>query len=115
MKTIKYINTFAVLLSFFLGLLGLILNDSAGNYIVLALYSTMLTGFIQVILGLIMFLRNTKNQLIIIYLVSVILFFLFWYFNVSIFNSDLLTYVLFIIPACSAIYLTIVIYKTKKL
>lgn len=114
MKPIKHINTFAILLPFILVLIGIIVNDSAGNYIGYALFSTMLTGFLQVILGLTLFFRRPNNKPIISYLSAVILFFLLWYLNANFIDSDVLTYCLFAVPPILAIYLSIIIYKSDK-
>lgn len=115
MKIIKYINTFALSLPIILALIGIIINDSAGNYIGYALFSTMLTGFLQVILGLILFFRRPNHKSIIIYLTAVILFFLLWYLNANFIASDALTYCLFIVPPVLALYLSLIIYKKEKL
>lgn len=115
MKTIKYINTFAISLPILLGLLGIIINDSAGNYIAYALYSTMLTGFLQVVLGLILLFNEPKNQHIIIYLIAVIVFFMLCYLNATLFDSNKLTYFLFAVPPTLAVYLSVLIYKKDKL
>ena len=113
MKTMKYLNTFAVVLPLILLVVGISINDSAGNYIAYALYSTIITGFIQVVLGIILFIKEPKNKNIVIYLLIVFIFFLLWYFNVKFIYSDYLTYFLFPIPFLLATYLSIIIY-TKK-
>lgn len=108
MKTIKYLNTFAVGLPFLILLTYPIYLDTSIFY---ALYSTMITGFIQVILGLVMLFREPKNKFIITYLITVLLFFLLWYLNMNVFNSDYMTFFLFSVPPILAIYLSIIIYK----
>jgi hypothetical protein len=114
MKTIKYLNTFALGLPLILFVVGIAVNDSAGNYIAYALYSTIITGFIQVVLGIILFIKETKNKNIVIYLLIVFIFFLLWYLNVKIIYSDYLTYFLFPIPLLLATYLSIIIYTKKQ-
>lgn len=111
MKVIKYLNTFAVGLPILIVLFGLI----DGNYIGTALVSTMLTGFVQIILGLLLLYYNPKNKNLQIYIATVILFFSLWYFNMNIFYSDFLTFFIYPIPLLLAIYLSIIIYKKQKL
>mgnify|MGYP003435383528 CR=1 FL=1 len=114
MKTIKYLNTFAFGLPLILLVFGIVINDTEGNYIAYALFSTIITGFIQVVLGIIFFIKEPKNKNIVIYLFIVFIFFLLWYFNVKFIYSDFLTYFLFPIPLLLAIYLSIIIYSTKQ-
>jgi hypothetical protein len=111
MKTLKYINTFAIGLPLILLSIGFIINDAAGNWIGSALFSTILTGLIQVLLGLFLLYKNPKNKHLRIYIVSVIVFFLLWFIDVKIFYSDILSYILFSIPLILAIYFSIIIYK----
>ncbi|RZK09175.1 MAG: hypothetical protein EOO46_13775 [Flavobacterium sp.] len=115
MKTITYINRFAISLPIILALIGIIINDSAGNYFGYALFSTMLTGFLQVMLGLTLLFRKPNNKPLIIYLSAVGLFFLLWYLNANFIDSDALTYCLFIVPPILALYLSLIIYKKEKL
>lgn len=111
MKIIKNLNTFAIGLPIILGLLGIAINDSAGNYIAYALYSTMITGLIQVILGLFLLYKEPKNRAIQLYIVATALFFFLWYLEVKLFHTDFLGYLLLPIPLLLAIYLSIIIYK----
>ncbi|MFY0483480.1 hypothetical protein ACI6PS_12825 [Flavobacterium sp. PLA-1-15] len=115
MKTIKYINTFAISLPIILALIGIIINDTTGNYFGYALFSTMLTGFLQVMLGLTLFFTNTNNKPITIYLSAVVLFFLLWYLNTNFIDYDVLNYCLFAAPPILAVYLSLIIYKKEKL
>jgi hypothetical protein len=115
MKALKVINTIAIGLPFLLLIIGLLINDSAGNYIAYALYSTMITGFIQVILGLILLIINPKNLYFIGYILIVVLFFSLWYFNMNIYYSDILSAILFPVPLLLAIYLSILIYKRQRI
>lgn len=112
MKTIKYINTFAISLPFLIAITYPIFEDSA---IVFGLYSTMITGFLQVILGIIMLFKNPKNKSFQFYIAAVLLFFSLWYFNANIYYSDSLSVCLFSIPPILAIYLSVLIYKKEKL
>lgn len=111
MKAIKYLNTFAVGLPILIGLFGLI-NE---NYIGTALVSTMLTGFIQVVLGLLLLYYNPKNNYLQLYMVTVILFFLLWYLNAEHIYSEYLTFFLIPMPLLLALYLSIIIYKKETL
>ncbi|WP_396162811.1 hypothetical protein [Flavobacterium sp.] len=115
MKILKFLNTIAIGLPIMLLLIGIGINDSAGNYISYALYTTMITGGIQLLLGLIILMKEPRNKYIIAYFLVVIAFFLLWYFNVKILYSDLLTFTLFPIPLLLAIYLSILIYKKEKI
>lgn len=111
MTTIKYINTIAIGIPLILTILSIIDN----GLIILAIYSTIITGVIQVLLGLIILIKEPRNKYIIIYFLVVIAFFSLWYFNVKIIYSDLLTFTLLPIPLILAIYLSILIYKKEKL
>jgi len=111
MKIIKYLNTFALGLPIIITFLGLI----DGNYYGTALVSTMLTGFIQVVLSLLLLSYNPSNKYLQIYIITVILFFTLWYLNANYFYSDILTFLLFPIPLLLAIYLSIIIYKKETL
>jgi hypothetical protein len=111
MKILKHINTFAIGLPITLLLIGLIINDPGQNFIGYALFSTMLTGLIQVLLGLFLLYKNSKNKYLIIYIIAVILFFLLWFINVRINYLDIITFILFPIPLIIAAYFSLIIYK----
>lgn len=111
MKILKYINTFAIGLPILLLILGIIINDAAGNWIGLALFSTILTGLTQVLLGLFLLIKNIKNKYLNIYIIAVILFFLLYYLNVNIFYSDIFYFFLYPIPLILATYFSLIIYK----
>lgn len=110
MKKLKILNTIAIGTPLFLAILSVVINDSAGNYMSYALFSTILTGLIQVILGVYLLFNDNKNIKLIIYLVTVFIFFMMWFLNSNCFSSDILTYILFPIPLVLAIYLSIIIY-----
>ena len=112
MKTIKYINTFAIILPF---LIALAYFKYGIDAIIVSLYSTMITGFIQIVLGIILFINNPRNKFILAYLIAVILFFALWYFNVSIYYANFMTNFLIPIPLILAIYLSVIIYRRKQL
>jgi len=111
MKAIKYLNTFAIGLPILIALLGFIDIDYIGT----ALVSTILTGFIQVVLSLLLLYYSPKNKYLQIYITTVILFFTLWCLNINIFHSDFLTFLLFPIPLLLAIYLSSIIYKKETL
>ena len=111
MKILKHINTFAIGLPITLLLIGIITNDSTGNWIGYALFSTALTGFIQVLLSLFLLIKNIKNRYLKTYLIAVILFFLLFNFNVKIFYSDIFYFFLYPIPLILATYFSFIIYK----
>lgn len=108
MGTIKYLNLFAITLPFLILAAYPVYEDIAVIY---ALYSTMITGAIQVLLGLILFIRQHGNKFIIGYLTAVALFFALWFINVNAFYSEYMTYLLLPIPLILAIYFTFLIYK----
>ena len=91
MKILKHINTFAIGLPIILLVIGLTINDPGQNFIGYALFSTMLTGLIQVLLGLFLIYKNSKNSLL-------------NYFNI-------ITFILFLIPLILAAYFSLIIYK----
>jgi hypothetical protein len=102
MKTIKILNTIAVGIPIILMLIGIIKQDSAGEFIGYALFSTMFTGFVQVVLGILLLIRFPNNRYYQIYIVSVISFFVLWFIVYSL---------LLWIPPCLAVYLSILIYS----
>lgn len=111
MKTVKTINTIAIGLPLSLLLISIIANEM----LFFAAYSTMITGAIQVLLGLFLFVKEPSNKLVIAYLLIVAAFFLLWYYNATIGYSDFLSTILFPIPLVLAVYLSIIVYKKEKL
>ena len=110
MKAIKYWNTFAIGLPITLGLLGFTLNTLwyfAGLAIIL-------TGLIQVIIGLKMLFDNPENKYLQIYAGSVGLFFITWVIDAGLDYLEILTYILVPIPFILMVYLTVIIYNYKK-
>jgi len=112
MKIIKNINTLAILLPLIILASYPIVKEDA---IYLSLYSAMFTGFLQVALGIILLIENPRNWYFINYILIVILFFGLWYFNMNLYHSDILTYILFPIPLLLTIYLSVLIYKRKEI
>lgn len=102
MKYLKIMNTVAIGIPLFLALLG-IFDD---GMLMLALVSTMATGFIQAIVGIILWFKEWRNSFIISYLVGVILFFT----GISLTNSD----GFWIMPPILCIYLSLLVYTQKN-
>lgn len=104
MKILKIMNTIAILLPIIIFGTYPILKDDALFW---SIYSTMLTGFLQVIIGLVIWIKDLKNTFIQLYLLGVILFFI----GVSTTNSG----IFWLMPPILCIYLSNIIYKRKKL
>lgn len=111
MKNIKYFNAFAVGLPFVIAITYPIFKEGA---LIFALLSTMLTGFIQVILALCLLYDEPNDKKLQGYIAATIGFFTLWYINVQIDYYDSLTIALFGIPAVLAFYLTYIIYQKAK-
>jgi uncharacterized membrane protein len=110
MKDIKYLNTFAIGLP----IMFLCLSIFNVEAIAMAAASLMLTGLIQVIIGFKMLFVNPENRNLRFYSVSVILFFVGWFINAQIDYNKFFNYVLFPIPIILAVYLSVIVYNTKK-
>ena len=110
MKALKNLNTFALLLPLGIGLLGVI-DESM---LLIACLSTMITGLIQVLIGLFFWFLQKKNTYILIYLVTVIFFFTTWYFNSTKIHNNTLDGFLFMTPPLLAVYLSVIIYSQKE-
>ncbi|WDF62985.1 hypothetical protein [Flavobacterium sp. KACC 22763] len=108
MKIIKKINTFAIALPFTIFLTAIIFGEGA---VMLALLSTMLTGFLQFSIGVKMLVENPKDQSLQIYMTGVAFFFGLWFINNLIGYNNTLTFTLFPMPIILAIYLSIIVYK----
>ena len=111
MRLIKNINTIAIMIPFIIAFFGLF--DEA--LLMLAIVSTMVTGLLQVVLGIILLIKNPKNWYFISYMLTVILFFALWYVNMNIYYSDTLSVILYPIPLLLTIYLSVLIYKRKEI
>lgn len=112
MKAIKQFNAFAVGLPFAIAITYPLFKEGA---LMLALLSTMLTGFIQVVLALCMLYDEPNDKKLQGYIVATIGFFTLWYINAQIIYYDPLTFTLFGIPAVLAFYLTYIIHQKAKL
>lgn len=111
MRNIKNFNAFAVGLPFAIAITYPIFREGA---LVWALLSTMLTGFIQVILALCLLYDKPNDKKLQGYIAATIGFFALWFINVQIGYYDALTYILFGIPAVLAFYLTYIIHQQTK-
>lgn len=111
MKNIQYFNAFAVGLPFVILVSYPIIKEGAFIYSIL---STMLTGFIQVILGLCLLNDEPNDRKLQFYIGGVVTFFTLWFINAQIGYNDILTLILIGIPPLLAFYLTFIIYKKAK-
>lgn len=108
MKTIKNINTFAVILPFAILFTYPFIQEGA---LIFSLLSTMITGFLQFCIGVKMLVDNPRNKDLQLYMTGVIVFFILWFINTEINYNDILSFVSFSMPPILAIYLTLIIYK----
>lgn len=102
MKYLKILNTVAIGIPIVLAFLGIFDEEM----LMFALVSTMATGFIQVLVGLLFWIKEWKNYLIISYLVGVILFFM----GISLTKYDSF----WIMPPILCIYLSLLVYSQKN-
>lgn len=110
MKIIINLNTFALALPFIFLFAYPFVKEAVFFF---SMLSTMVTGFIQVVLALILLIKEPKNVKVQLYLMLVLLFFLLWYINDMIGYNDVLTLILFMIPAGLALFLSVIIYKKQ--
>ena len=125
MITIERINLFAISLPVFILITAIFFGGSA---VMLALLSTIITGFIQVTLGLILLVCTNGNAQLIRYVTFVTIYFLALYAQSTLFallrlpRTDVLEQLFYIFsvatPVALAIYFTKIIYdislKTQK-
>lgn len=109
MKAIKIINTIAIGTPLVLLLMEVIFRD--GGFAMYALLSTMFTGFVQVVLGLFLMIRFPKNSNYQIYIAAVVVYFALWFIGSGLNLKDSFAYLLFSIPPCLAVYLSVLIYS----
>lgn len=109
MKAIKILNTIAIGTPPALFLIDLVVQ---GGFSIFALLSTMFTGFVQVVLGLFLMIRFPKNIYYKSYIIAVAIYFilgLMVLFSSS--KNDGFIYLLYIVPPCLALYLSVLIYS----
>lgn len=109
MKDLKLTNTIAIGIPIFF----LMISIFDEFFLLLAAYSTMITGFLQVIIALVALYRVKKNIYIQIYLFLVVLFFSSWYYNENIHYNNLWVWPLTFTPLFLCICLSIIIYNLK--
>lgn len=103
MKALKILNTIAIGIPIFFALLSII----DGNFLMTALLSTMATGFLQVILGIIFWYEHPKSIAIKIYFSGVAFFF------TSLWLSYFDTWIWFL-PVALCLFLSILVYTLKS-
>lgn len=108
MKAIKILNTIAVGTPIILLLMDSIIRDE--GFAAYALFSTMFTGFVQVMLSLSLVRKFPENIHYQIYIVAVISFFVLWFIVHSFDFYDFGFFLLFIPPSL-AVYLSVLIYS----
>ncbi len=110
MENLKLTNSIAIMIPLFLGVLGIVEPIS----LYFAAYSTMLTGFLQIIVGLFFWKKYKENMYIKIYFIFVVTFFILWYYNVNVNYIDTLTWPLIFTPLVLCIYISVIIYSQKE-
>ena len=100
----KTINTLALSIPLSIGFLGIIIND---GFLTLAMISIMVTGFIQVVLGIFYWIQFPKKIHIKIYFFFVALFFLLLTLKIAV---DWIWF----LPPLLCVYLSIIIYSKKE-
>jgi hypothetical protein len=111
MKDLKTTNTTAILIPIVLLVIGFIEE----GFFYLAAYSTILTGLLQIIIGIIYWNKYRENPYIKMYFILVIAFFSLWYFNENIIYNNTLTWILIYSPLVLCIYLSIIIIKVGRI
>ena len=110
MENLKLTNSIAIIIPLFLGVLGIVEPIS----LYFAAYSTMLTGLLQIIAGIVFCKNNKENIYIKRYVVLVLTFFSLWYYNVNANYIDELTWILLFTPLALCIYISVIIYSQKE-
>ena len=110
MENLKLTNSIAIIIPLFLGVLGIVEPIS----LYFAAYSTMLTGLLQIIVGIIFWTKHKENIYIKIYFLLVLTFFSLWYYNVNVNYIDELTWILLFTPLALCIYISVIIYSQKE-
>lgn len=103
MKNLKYLNMFAIAIPFLIGMLGFT-NESL---FIVALISTMLTGIIQVIIGIIYVFLFPNSILIKVYLLLVTFFGISW---LALGQNDWVWF----LPPSLCIFLTVLLHNQVK-
>lgn len=111
MRAVQNINTLAISLPLLILASYPFINEDA---IVYSLLSTLITGVIQIILSIYLFVIDYKRVKIKIYLVCVITFFSIWFISNEIRALDQIGVILIFIPPVLAYYLSNIIYSKSK-
>lgn len=111
MKTLKYINTFAVSLPLIILLSYPFIEEYAFMY---SLLSTMVTGFLQVLVALKILYDGVCDRKMYFYLAGVTLFFILSN-NYGPDYNPALTFFTFSLPPLLAFYLSFLVYTIKKI
>ena len=111
MKTIKILNSIAIVIPLVLFLL-MLFNQECLFY---GMFSLILTGIIQTILALILWIKDMKNKFLMAYFAVSILFFLSFLFIDDLNLDDVFSVTFWIIPAFLAVYLSVLIYQKNTL
>jgi hypothetical protein len=110
MRNLKLTNSIALFIPLSLIFIGLI--SPIGFY--LSAYSMMITGLLQIIIGIIFWIKHKENIHIKVYFLLVATFFSLWYYNVNINYIDALTWPLIFTPLALCIYISAIIYSQKE-
>ncbi len=111
MTTLQKTNTIAIGLPILILASFPIIKEAALYF---GMISTLITGLLQFIIGLILLIREPKNKYYQFYILAVLIFFGFGYYLTAMkFNNDYLSYILYVIPLALAIYLSLLVYRIK--
>lgn len=115
MKTLNKINYYVVGIPVTMCLIGYLFKNILGMLLFFGALFTMITGAYQLIIGIYLFLKDKQNINLQVYLISVILFFSFWYWNTHVKYVEAMTYILIIIPVILCIFFSNILYKKSKI
>ncbi|WP_026704385.1 hypothetical protein [Flavobacterium soli] len=99
MNALQKINIIGLSIPLIVYLIGFIIRE---DLLILALLSTMITGLIQLVIGLKLLENYSKHPLLQLYFVVVVLFFILWFTTYWDF--------LWVLPVALAIYMTYILH-----
>jgi hypothetical protein len=108
MKALKYMNSVAIGIPMLLLISYPFFNQSS---VIFAILSMIVTGIIQFVLALKLYVQSTDNLHLKIYFYAVLSFFVLWVINGLIDYNEIITYILFPTPIVLCIYLSVIIYS----